>query len=102
MAEQSTVLGLAAIRKNRGITLEQISNITKISVRTLEAIEHGEFAKLPGGIYDTNYIRQYARAIDYDESAILAVYRRERPEAPTPQPSRGFFSSFRGAISITG
>jgi cytoskeletal protein RodZ len=102
MAEQNTVLGLAAIRKNRGITLEQISNVTKISVRTLEAIEHGEFRKLPGGIYDTNYIRQYARAIDYDESAILAVYRRERPEPPAPQPSRGFFSSFRAAISITG
>ena len=33
-----------------------------------------EFKKLPGGIYSTSYIRQYARAIDFDESQILALY----------------------------
>ena len=73
MTEPSSILGLATIRKNRGITLEQIASDTKISVRLLEAIERGEFRKLPGGIYDTNYIRQYARAIDYDEAPILAL-----------------------------
>ena len=74
MKEETGVLGLATIRENRGISLEQISSSTKIGVRTLEAIERGEFSKLPGGIYSTSYIRQYARAIDYDEGAILAVY----------------------------
>ena len=53
MNEESTVLELATIRKNRGITLEQIATVTKIGVRTLKAIERGEFRKLPGGIYDT-------------------------------------------------
>ena len=95
MSEPTSVLGLATIRKNRGITLEQIASATKISIRALQAIERGEFRKLPGGIYDTSYIRQYARAIDYDESLILAVYRRERGEKAEPKPSRGFFSSFR-------
>ncbi len=65
------------IRRNRGITLQQIAETTKISLRSLEAIERGDFRKLPGGIYNTSYIRQYARAIDYDESAILDVYHRE-------------------------
>jgi len=74
MNEEFNVLSLATIRRNRGISLEQIANSTKIGVRALEAIERGEFQKLPGGIYSTSYIRQYARAIDYDESAILAVY----------------------------
>ena len=77
MNDDKDVLGLAAIRRNRGISLEQIADATKISKRCLEAIERGEFCKLPGGIYNTSYIRQYARAIDYDESAILAVYARE-------------------------
>jgi cytoskeletal protein RodZ len=74
MKEDRSVLGLATIRHNRGITLEQIAESTKIGVRSLEAIERGEFRKLPGGIYNTSYIRQYARAIDYDESALLAFY----------------------------
>ena len=77
MTEEKNALGLATIRKNRGIALEQIAQSTKIGVRSLEAIERGDFQKLPGGIYSTSYIRQYARAIDYDESALLAFYYRE-------------------------
>jgi cytoskeletal protein RodZ len=98
MTEERSVLGLSTIRRNRGITLEQIANATKISVRLLTAIEQGDFRKLPGGIYDTNYIRQYANAIDYDETAILAAYRREKAvDVPAPTPARGFLSSFRTA-----
>ena len=77
MTDDKNFLGLATIRRNRGISLRQIAESTKIGVRALEAIEQGEFQKLPGGIYTTSYIRQYARAIDYDESEILAVYHRE-------------------------
>lgn len=98
MTEERGGLGLSTIRHNRGITLEQIADATKISVRLLAAIEQGDFRKLPGGIYDTNYIRQYAHAIDYDESAILAAYRQERGlDVPVARPSRGLFSSFRTA-----
>jgi cytoskeletal protein RodZ len=77
MNDDNSLLALATIRNNRGISLHQIAESTKISVRSLEAIERGEFEKLPGGIYNTSYIRQYARAIDYDEGAILAVYYRQ-------------------------
>jgi cytoskeletal protein RodZ len=97
MTEQSSVLGLATIRKNRGVTLEQIASDTKIGIRLLEAIERGDFRKLPGGIYDTSYIRQYARAIDYDETAILELYMRERGEHSAAKPSRGFLANFRTA-----
>lgn len=92
MTDEKSVLGLATIRRNRGISLEQIAESTKISVRSLQAIERGEFRKLPGGIYNTSYIRQYARAIDYDESAILAVYYREMmpPSEPSTQSKRLF------------
>lgn len=70
-----SVLGLATIRRNRGISLEQIADATKIGVRSLKAIEGGDFQKLPGGIYTTSYIRQYAKAIDFDETELLAFYR---------------------------
>jgi cytoskeletal protein RodZ len=65
---------LATIRQTRGISLEQIASDTKIGVRLLRAIEEGEFKKLPGGIYNTSYIRQYARAVDVDEAELLAYY----------------------------
>ena len=61
-------------RCRKGIALDAISQSTKLSIRLLEAIERGEFCKLPGGIYNTNYIRQYARAIEFDEGTLLAYY----------------------------
>ena len=78
----NSILGLATIRRNRGITLEEISAATKISVRLLKAIECGEFKKLPGGIYNTNYIRQYAQAIDFDESELLNYYKSHTGAGP--------------------
>jgi len=89
MKENASVLGLATIRQNRGISLAQIADATKISVRSLEAIERGEFSKLPGGIYNTSYIRQYARAIDYDESAILSYYHQATGTATPDTPKDG-------------
>ena len=105
MKEEKGVLGLATIRRNRGISLEQIAESTKISVRSLEAIEQGEFRKLPGGIYSTSYIRQYARAIDYDESAILAVYHREMSRESSGSQNDGgkrLYGGFREASSMLG
>jgi|ERR1017187_6209126 cytoskeletal protein RodZ len=105
MKEDQSVLGLATIRRNRGISLEQIAESTKISVRLLEAIERGEFRKLPGGIYNTSYIRQYARAIDYDEAAILSVYQREmsaESNAPPNGGGKGLYPGFRPASTMLG
>jgi len=80
VGHDNSVLGLASIRRNRGLSLEQISQNTKISVRALQAIEEGQFKKLPGGIYNTSYIRQYARAIEFDESELLAYYHSKTEE----------------------
>lgn len=107
MTEDKTVLGLATIRHNRGISLRQIADSTKINIRSLEAIERGEFRKLPGGIYNTSYIRQYARAIDYDEAALLDFYRREMgsAEVGTPAASRndkGMFDGYKPASGVLG
>jgi cytoskeletal protein RodZ len=86
--------GLKAWRQRKGITLDTIAASTKLSIRQLEAIESGDFRKLPGGIYNTSYIRQYARAIDFDEDDILAYYHREQSREQTkgqtaaPEPRR--------------
>jgi cytoskeleton protein RodZ len=72
---------VASIRQTKGITLEEIAKLTKLRVSTLKAIEDGNFDVLPGGIYNISYIRQYARAIDADESALLQLYRTSYPLA---------------------
>jgi|SRR5665213_1035519 len=69
------ILGVRNWRQKKGISLDTIAASTKLSVRQLDAIESGDFSKLPGGIYTTNYIRQYARAIGFDEDDLLAFYR---------------------------
>ena len=106
MKEEKSVLGLSTIRRNRGISLEQIADSTKIGIRSLEAIEQGDFRKLPGGIYNTSYIRQYARAIDYDECALIAFYKREmaRSEdtANSGRNGNGTYGGLRPASSIMG
>ena len=72
----SILLAAVTVRTNAGISLRQISEHTKISMRNLEAIESGEFKQLPGGVYATSYIRQYARAVGVDEFELLGLYHR--------------------------
>ena len=69
-----SILGVKTWRTDRGITLEAIAASTKLSMRMLEAIEAGDFTRLPGGIYNTNYLKQYASAIGFDEANLLAFY----------------------------
>jgi len=103
-----SVLGLATIRRNRGISLEQIAETTKINIRSLKAIEGGDFQKLPGGIYNTSYIRQYARAIDFDEAELLAFYRartgiQTAPEEAGPRRNgKGLLNGAFRAASFIG
>ena len=82
-------LNLSTQRQKKGISLEQIAEITKISMRFLRAIEDEEFDKLPGGIFNTSYLRQYAAAIGLEESGLLAYYER----IMNPEPAAGAMAS---------
>lgn len=75
----------STIRQSRGISLQEIAQSTKIGIHALKAIESGDFQKLPGGIYNTSYIRQYARAIDFDEDELLVYYRLHTPAIAQPR-----------------
>lgn len=63
--------GLAALRQEAGVSIEQIMNATKLSRSFVTAIDEGEYDKLPGGIFTISYIRQFAAAIGQDGDAIL-------------------------------
>lgn len=58
---------LRAERMSRGIALEDITQVTKISQRHLIALEQGSFRLLPGGILSKGIVRGYAGAVGLDE-----------------------------------
>jgi cytoskeleton protein RodZ len=53
-------------RLARGVALEDISVVTKISQRHLVALEQEKFRLLPGGILSKGIVRGYATAIGLD------------------------------------
>lgn len=61
-------------REQRGITLEAICGVTKISVRMLRAIEEEKFDQLPGGVFNKGFVRAYARQVGLDEEEALSDY----------------------------
>jgi cytoskeletal protein RodZ len=65
---------LRLAREARGISLREISEQTRISMRYLEAIEANDFKRLPGGIFNRSFIKAYARYIGYDEKAAIDGY----------------------------
>jgi cytoskeletal protein RodZ len=65
---------LRLAREARGISLREISEQTRISMRYLEAIEADDFKRLPGGIFNRSFIKAYARYIGYDEKAAIDAY----------------------------
>jgi len=50
-------------RSEANVTLETISERTKIAVRILAALEEGEFGKLPSRVFARMFLRQYLDAI---------------------------------------
>lgn len=68
-------LPLREHRLRARVSLEEIMERTKLSRRFLEAIEEGRYEELPGGVFTTSYIRQYAAATGYDADVILEHYR---------------------------
>jgi len=78
---------LEAVRRKKAVSLQEIAQATKIGTPYLRAIESGDYGKLPGGIYSTSYIRQYARAIDDDETDLLEHYYRKTGLRPDPDPA---------------
>jgi cytoskeletal protein RodZ len=71
-------------REMRGITLEEITESTKISRRHLEALEGEHFDQLPGGVFNKGFVRAYARFLGIDGDQAVADYSaasNEQPEA---------------------
>ncbi len=64
-------------RELREISLREISEATKISIRILEAIEKNNFRALPGGIFNRNFLRAYAEFIGIDSENVVRKYHQQ-------------------------
>jgi len=76
-------------REMRGITLEEISESTKITSRCLRALEEEDFDKLPGGVFTKGFVRAYAAYLGLDEDKAVADFVAAsggEKEQPLPDP----------------
>lgn len=73
---------LGAARAAHKLTLPDIASRTRIPLRHLEAIEAGQFEKLPGRTYAIGFGRAYARAVDLPEEDVAQAIREALGGAP--------------------
>ena len=95
-------------REMRGVSLEEISAATRISVKFLEALENEQWAQLPGGIFNRGFIRSIAKFLGMDEDGLVAEYALETQERPeiavwtreTVKPRPNYFRIFGTIVVI--
>lgn len=68
---------LRAVRERKGITLQQMADSTRISVRYLEAVEREDFGALPpAAAFVRGYVREMSRLLGLDVDRVVAGYMR--------------------------
>ena len=78
---------LRTARERRGMSLAVLAASTKISVATLQAMERGDFARLPGGLFTRGFLRAYAREVGLDPEETVRHYLAEFEPAPPAEPA---------------
>ncbi|RLL45381.1 helix-turn-helix domain-containing protein [Oceanobacillus piezotolerans] len=68
-------------RLAKGLSLEELQDMTKIQKRYLVAIEEGRFEILPGKFYARAFIKEYANAVGIDSSELLEEHKEEIPKS---------------------
>jgi cytoskeleton protein RodZ len=101
---------LRAARESVGMSLAEISEITRVRERHLAAIEAGAIDQLPSRPFTVGYVRAYAKALGIDADATAARFRAEHPSpddqliAPVGVTRRSAVRnrSFLGIVAVVG
>lgn len=72
-------------RIDKGYTLDDLQQITKIQKRYLIAIEEGNFDALPGDFYVRAFVKQYAETVGLDSEKLLAEFNDAIPQPQPPE-----------------
>ena len=65
---------LRQAREERGISVSEVAEQTRISPLYIKAIENDDYKPLPGGIFNKGFVRSYARYVGFDEEEALRDY----------------------------
>ncbi|MHA6484331.1 RodZ domain-containing protein [Paenibacillus sp. strain BS8-2] len=80
MSELGALLRRA--REEKGLSLDDIQELTKIRKRYLQAIESGDYSVLPGSFYVRAFVKNYSEAVGLEPDEVLRLYQHEIPAAP--------------------
>lgn len=72
----SSTLGekLRQARDERGLTISEIAEQTRISALYLAGIENDDYRTLPGGIFNKGFVKSFAKTVGVDEQEALQDY----------------------------
>lgn len=93
-------------RELRGVSLREISDATKISVRFLQALEQDRLEVLPGGVFRRAFVKQYGKHLGLDAERLVAefvyAHGEHAPDQPAPRKRGGSNLGTLLMISIFG
>lgn len=75
---------LRAARDAAGLSVQQVAQRLKLTVRVIEAIEANDRRGIPAMVYLRGYARSYARLLGMDPEPLLVAYAREATEPSQP------------------
>jgi cytoskeleton protein RodZ len=67
---------LRRAREDRGYTVAEVSEQTRISPLYLESIENDDYGILPGGIFNKGFVKSYAKFVGINEQDALFEYSK--------------------------
>lgn len=70
---------LRTAREQRGLSLHDISDRTKISMAVLGALETNNLERLPAGVFTRGFLKAYAREVGLDPIDIVEGYAAQFP-----------------------
>ena len=80
---------LREARENKGLTLAEVQDKTRINARFLTALEQGDYDKLPTPVHVRGFLRNYARFLGLDPQPLVERYEGvlEQGTAVSPAPN---------------
>jgi cytoskeletal protein RodZ len=67
---------LRQAREERGVSIAEVAEQTRISPHYIELIELDDYRTLPGGIFNKGFVKSFAKYVGIDESEALQDYSR--------------------------
>ncbi|MDB5454188.1 MAG: helix-turn-helix DNA-binding protein, partial [Caulobacteraceae bacterium] len=84
--------GLRAAREARRLSIQDVSDVTRVHTRFLEALEALDMGQLPSRPFAIGFVRAYARFLAVDEERAIARFKADAPDANEP---------FRAPVGVT-